>query len=96
VPLVNWLGAADSGSIRSFTGVQQSRPALAEQDRLDWKTRVASAAVGSRDVAGGDFFFVGGERCQDFGLLWFRAPVTNNRDRDPSIRRRRTAARVGR
>jgi hypothetical protein len=33
---------------------QQSRPALAGRDRLDWETQDASAALSARDVAGGD------------------------------------------
>jgi hypothetical protein len=32
----------------------------------------ASAALTGRDVAGRDLVFVGGEGCQDFGLLAFR------------------------
>src|SRR5262245_8157680 len=35
-------------------------------------TRSRSAGLGRRDVAGGDLVFVGGEGCQDFGLLALR------------------------
>jgi hypothetical protein len=49
----------------------QSRPALAGQD-LDWGNTGCSAALGGRDVAGGDFVFVGREGCQDFVLLALR------------------------
>jgi hypothetical protein len=35
------------------------------------KTQDASAAL-ARDVTGGDLIFVGGEGCQDFGLLALR------------------------
>ena len=37
-----------------------------------WQTYAASAALIGRDVAGGDLVFVGGESCQDFGLLALR------------------------
>jgi len=46
------------------------RPVLAGQDRLDWETPQASAALS--DVAGGDLVFVGGQSCQDFALLVLR------------------------
>jgi hypothetical protein len=34
--------------------------------------RNALAALGGRDVTGGDLVFVGGKGCQDFGLLGLR------------------------
>ena len=47
-------------------------PSLAGRDRLDWGTQDASAALGARDVPGGDLVFVGSEGCQDLGLLGLR------------------------
>jgi hypothetical protein len=39
---------------------------------LHRKTQDASAWLGDRDIAGGDLVLVGGEGCQDFGLLALR------------------------
>ena len=36
------------------------------------ETLDASAALSARDVTGDDLVFVGGEGCQDFGLLLLR------------------------
>jgi hypothetical protein len=52
-------------------GANTPRPAKAGRHRPD-REQVALAALGGRDVAGGDLVFVGGEGCQDFGLLGLR------------------------
>ena len=53
--------------ITSSAAVNNPRPALAGGDHLDWETLQALAALS--DVTGGDLVLVGGEGCQDFGLL---------------------------
>jgi hypothetical protein len=57
-----------AGAIRG--GANNPSPALAGRDRLE--TQDASAALSGRDVAGGNLVFVGGEGCQNIGLLALR------------------------
>jgi len=47
-------------------------PSLGRAGSSGLGTQDASAVLGARDVAGGDLVFVGGEGCQDFGLLGLR------------------------
>ena len=49
-------------------GSMQSR-AAEPRGIIETKLGVASAGLGGRNVAGSDFVLVGGEGCQDFGLL---------------------------
>jgi hypothetical protein len=53
-------------------GLAASATNGAPRDRLGGETQDASAALSGCDVAGGDLVFVGGEGCQDFGLLALR------------------------
>ena len=58
-----------SGLFDHLVVAQPTILAQLEPDRLDRETQDISAALGDLGVAGGDLVLVGGEGCQDFGLL---------------------------